>query len=363
MSRLAAVARLAFGRVLRWLWIAPLAAAAALAVDPDAIGRDGLDDAALARAADGARAAGLHLWTALASALGVVGAAAWAGRLRGEAADGLLATGVPRATWALGTWLGSAGALVLALAVGAGLGLAFGARTSATHRVVGALETPALVLLADSEARSLGLDGDALGDATRLRARLAAVPDRGPVAVCSLTARRQDGDAAFARAEGRVWGRRTLEVDVPPGTGPVVVTLARLGDGAAVAIERDGLTALAPAALPLEADWSLPLRAALALVSATALVLALRPFLSTPFAASAAAALWIAAWSARAPGRATSALDLGLPGADLFSAAEQVASGVAPPLVPAGLPLALVLCAGALVVAARAPRTAREAGA
>jgi len=361
VSAAVAAGRLAARRVLPAAALVPVAALLALAIDDAAPVAGAIDDSGLARAAAGARVAAVFGWSGAAAVVALAFCVRWAARLRDELADGLLTADLSRSGWAAATWLGGSATLALALALGATVGALGGAVSTAEHRVIGALDTPALALLEANEARSLSIDPGALGAATRLRARLVALPGDGPVAVASLTLRR---DGELRRAEGRVWNRRALEVEVPPGDGPLVVTLARLGRGAAVALERDGLTALAPIGAGTAgtgtlggrvAERALFARTLLALTAATALALGLVPWLSTGLALGLVGALWIAAFTAQS---AT------WPGGDLFAASRAVSSGVAPaPPSPAALATWALLVGAGLVAATLAPRTAREAGA
>lgn len=387
-----AVAGLAFRRTAR---VASLAIPAALA--PIWIGRDAaVTDTALsgtgsfARSLGGASFGESFAFATAFAALGVIALGAHAGRLREEEADGLGQAPVTRATATFATFCGGGAALLVALVLGLTAAWTLGARVDAEHRALRDLSTASLSLLGDTDARSLRVAGSELTGATRLRARLVTLPDRGPVVYASLGVARDAApgrashvtdaastDAASTdeastdeaspggasadatrRTEGTVWANRTLEVDLPPGDGDVTVTLARLGSGAGLTLARDGLTALGPVRTAVDAELSLALNAALALLAAAAAVLALRPHLSTAFSVAIVGSVWLGALSG-APALAH------WPGADFGRQVELVATGVAAPLLadPWTLAVSGAICALALVAAALAPRTSREAGA
>ncbi|QDU85616.1 hypothetical protein Pla163_27480 [Planctomycetes bacterium Pla163] len=367
-----AVAGLAFRRTARVAWLAIPAALVPRWVERDASVTDATlwGTGSMARSVGGAAFDASFAYATAFAALGVIALCAHAGRLREEEADGLAQTPVARGTTAFATWCGGGAALVLALLCASTAAWAGGARVGAEHVALRQITSAPLNLLGETDARSLSVAGEELRGATRLRARLVTLPDRGPVVYASFRVdrTRYEGaavngvalhdDPATRRTEGTVWANRTLEVDLPSGTGDVRVTLARLGTGAGLTLERDGLTALGPVRTGLDAELALAFAAASALLAAAALVLALRPYLSTAFSVAIAASIWLGALSG-APALAA------WPGADLGRRLELVGTGVAPRLVddPTTLAVAAAIVLVSLVVAARAPRTAREVGA
>ncbi|MEZ5979234.1 MAG: hypothetical protein R3F34_13555 [Planctomycetota bacterium] len=347
-----AAALLAARRTGRVAWIAIPAAFAAsqLATSPTASVVSG--DVATAAAAGGVRTAAGVGAAAFAVALALVAHLVHLGRLRGAEADGLLATPVGRGAFTLGTFGGAVATALVALAAAAVVVGATGGSDAPTLRVVRSLEVPGLVLTGRTDARSLVLDAAQLRGATRLRARLVALPGDGPVVFASLAAARAGTDA-HDRAEGRVFAQRALEVALPPGDGDVTLTLARLGEGAGLALARDGVVALAPVATDAALPTSLFLHALLAIAAAAAALAALRPFLGGGLCGGTVAAIAFALWTRPELGGAW-------PVAGLADALDVASSGLVPASPSLG-PTVLV-CGACLAIATLAPRSVREAG-
>jgi len=277
-------------------------------------------------------------------------------RVRGSESAGLLVAPVGRTAWTLGNFTGVLLALCIALCGACAVPLACGLSIDARHRLQGTLDVPPLALLGERDAREIVVAPADLLGASHVALRLVALPDAGMVVFVSLTAQRLAADGTTPvgealRSEARVWSHTRLVVELPPGDGAVALRLARLGRGAGVGIERNGLLALAPTHTPFAAELRLVACAFVALASAAALCTALVPHTS-PFFATALALLPFGV--AFALGDAP----VWLPGAEFFAGRESATLGAAGPWP--SLASAAVVVATALLVAARAPRFARQ---
>jgi hypothetical protein len=276
-------------------------------------------------------------------------------RLRTSESAGLLVAPIGRAAWTLGGFAGVLLALAGALLGACGVALVCGVSIGARHEVRGVVDVPPLALLGEREAREIVVEAHELAGATRVTLRLVALPDAGAVVFVSLTAQRLDSDGvtrigAAERSEARVWSRTRLAVDLPSGEGAVVLRLARLGRGAGVGIDRDGIVALAPTRAPFAAELRLVACAFVALASAAALCAACVPHVSTGFA-------WTLAVLPFALAFALGDAPWWLPGAEYFAGARDATLGAAGRWPSIASALALV--AVGLLGAARAPRVAR----
>jgi hypothetical protein len=315
-----------------------------------ALGANG--DVALAAARFGAAASPVLAVLALA-----VGAyASHLARLRDHEADGLLATPPSRWAWTLGGFAGATGVLALALAASFAVQHVHGHGLAVDGVFVRRLDVPPLALVGQRDARALVLDATDVAGFERLRVRLVALPDQGSVVFVSLTAQRLAADGATPvgearRAEARVFARGTLAVDVPAGEGALLVRLARIGRGAGVGIERDGLQGEALARGRTLAPLRLFVALVCALASMAALAAACVPHTSALVATLVALVPWaIAAALAEAP--------RWLPGHEWILGLALVQGGTSPPWPSPWSTLAVV--APALCAAALAPRFARQ---
>lgn len=345
------------GRVAAWL---PVLAFVLVAT------RTGLgDERALALAIGGAAAAGesgtraefTSLFTtcvAFGGAL-LVAYTRHLARLRTSESAGLLVAPLGRAAWTIGNFGGVLLALACALFGACVVALVCGVSIGARHAVRGVVDVPPLALIGERDAREIVVEARELRGATHLALKLVALPDAGAVVFVSLTAQRLAADGstpigAPVRSESRVWSRTHLEVELPSGDGAVLLRLARLGRGAGVGIERNGVVALAPTHTPFAAELRLVACAFVALASAAALCAACVPHVSAGFA-------WTLAVLPFAVAFALGDAPWWLPGAEWFEGVDAAALGAAgawPSLVTAA-PLVVL----ALLVAARAPRFAR----
>jgi len=129
--------------------------------------------------------------------------------------------------------------------------------------------------------------------------------------------------------ERRIGGRTSCEIELPPGAGPVVLRLERLGPGAGVALVGD-VAATASAASERLASVAVALRCWLALCAWSALALGLGAWFSAPTAAAGTLAIAVATWMAESA-------PAWLPGRDLGAALVAVGEGLVPawPTLPA----------------------------
>jgi hypothetical protein len=277
-------------------------------------------------------------------------------RVRGSESAGLLVAPVGRTAWTLGNFGGVLLALCGALVCTCAVLLACGLSIDARHELRGTLDVPPLALLGERDARAIVVAPQELSGASHVALRLVALPDAGMVVFVSLSAQRLAADGATPvgetlRSETRVWSHARLVVELPPGDGAVVLRLARLGRGAGVGIERNGVLALAPTHTPFAAELRLLACAFVALASAAALCTGIVPHTS-PFFATALALLPFAVAFALGDAPAW------LPGAEFFTGREAATLGVAGPWP--SLATGAIIGAAALLVAARAPRFARQ---
>jgi len=289
-------------------------------------------------------------------ALAVGAYASHLARLRDHEADGLLATPPSRWAWTFGSFAGAAAVLALALAAAFAVQHARGHGLAVDGTFVRRIEVPPLALVGERDARALVLDAADVAGVERLRARLVALPDQGSVVVVSLTTQRLAADGAtpvgeMRRAEARVFARCTLAVDVPPGDGALLVRLARIGRGAGVGIERDGLQGEALARGDTRAAWRLFAALVCAFASMAALAAACVPHTSALVATLLAVVPWAVA----------AALDEAprwLPGHEWILGLDLVRDGTSPTW-PSPWSTLVVVATG-LGAAALAPRFARQ---
>lgn len=265
---------------------------------------------------------------------------------RGEA-QWLLTRPIGRGRTACATWLGLALAACAWLALGA-VAIELGAGGDGPAlRASGVLSAGPLERLPDGGLR-WALAGRARAGqlaALDLGVRFAA----GGAPEVELELARPDG--ARRRARARLARAGTLMVEVPPGEGPLVVTLRGMAGGARPLVVGRDFWLFDPEGRERDGTLALFARGVLWLAAAGALALGLAAWLSAPTAFTAVAALWIVAWLSAAPPR-------WLPATDLWAALAQVAEGRAPgppPLVSLAGAALLVAAGGLLARAGAAP--------
>ncbi|MCE9596054.1 MAG: hypothetical protein K8S98_17835 [Planctomycetes bacterium] len=285
------------------------------------------------------------LWVALIVLLGSAAIARAAGqfaRWRAREFDWIAAVPVARARWLVSTWAGEVVALAMFLVVAAGfVELSIG-ESRAAERVVEVRALPRIALV-DATSRVEWRFADAPSDA-RARIEL-ALAGGGRAAEVRWRARRGEVSSATGAIVGL---RKTLELALPPGEGPVTFDLERVGEGAIVVADPDGLCLAVPVASDRLATVAIALRLGPALAAAAALALGLGAWISAPSAFAATLAFWIAAWFTARPSSF-------VPAADVFDALEFVAAGLVPPLPGAVsyVGAALLVVVGLVLAAAR----------
>lgn len=224
-------------------------------------------------------------WSALLLAFGpyLVGRAAGSlSHWRRAEIDAVAASGLGRARFALSTWAGhalAAAALVVAAAVAAELA-AGGARPELALRGIAASTGHAPIGTEPDAGRRIEGELEA-GDVLRLRI---AFFGGGPAPDLSVELAREEGGER-TELELRVGARRVLDVDVPPGKGPLRLRLSRSAPGALLAVEPDGIELLARTGPDrLREALDVPARAWLALVAALSLALGFGAWFSAPTA-------------------------------------------------------------------------------
>ena len=271
-------------------------------------------------------------------------------RTQGPERSGLAAAPVGELARQVGLWTGaSVGAALLCLACALAAELATPNAETSPRPVVGRLDNPALTLLARGDVERFELPSLPRGS-ERIQVELVVLPAAETTSTVELRVMRLSEPAARASARASVAGRRALAVDLPEGTGPMVLELERQGPGAGVGLPRHSLLVLGPARSPYLASGALVGRAWLGLVLAAALVPLLGRALSPGLGGLLLASVWIAAWRG-AP------LLGGLPGSSFFddlAATSLGLSAAVPSLSNVALTSALAL--GALVATATIER-------
>ncbi|QDU68651.1 hypothetical protein [Engelhardtia mirabilis] len=298
-----------------------------------------LDPSTPAVAAAQARSGVLGAALALVAPLVLWRVAALNARTQGPERAGFAAAPVGELPRQVGLWLGAcAGAALHLLACAAAAELAAGAGSEPVRPVVGRLDNPALNLLVEGEVERFELP-PLPARAERIQVELVVLPAADPSATVELRVRRLDGDGPGTSASSTFAGRRALSVDLPPGSGTLLVELARPAVGAGVGVPANSLLVLGSPRPGLLASLALAARTWLGLALAAALLPLLTRGLSAGLAGTLLASLWIAAWRG-AP------LVEHLPAATLFDDLSALSLGLspgAPPLISAGLALGLSL--------------------
>ncbi len=230
---------------------------------------------------------------------------------------------VSRGTVALSAWLGT---WIGAIALFGGIALLaeVGREDGGARRRLRALESPraALVEPGARTAWSAGELGD--GEGLLLHLALGTAPGSGPTATIRATCTR---GAESSTAEALVFGRSSIEVEVPRGHGEVRIEVAKPGPGCTVV--------LAPGALSLHvaedraglASFELFLRWVLFVGAWTALAMGIGAWMRASVATALALA---AALPVLGAGRGAA----WLPGADLATALAEAGDGLIPPHAP-----------------------------
>ena len=253
-------------------------------------------------------------------------------------------------TW-IGTWIG--GAIVLAIAFAAielSVGsLGSGARSLRRSGEI-ALPKPAWIEPGSPSAWTTGEDESDWPEGARARVELAFGAGSGASAEISLRARR-DSPPGERLASARIASRGTVEVEIPPGTGPLSFEIACERPGARAYVASDAMEVWEPGARESAAGLEIFLRLALALGAWTALAIGLGAWMRPATAVLALLAAWIPAWLAdRAPPW--------LPAADLWTALATAGEGRVPE-APDPRALAVLAALAALGVAIGAASLSR----
>ena len=246
-------------------------------------------------------------------------------------------------TW-LGTWIG--GAILLAavyFAVEASAGSLVSRER--TWRRAGEIALPkAAWITAGSPASwTAGARENAWPAGSRARIELGFAAGTNAAAGIVLRARRASVERV---ARERLSGRGSLEVEIPPGDGPLAFDVACEREGSRAFVVSDAMEVWEPGARESSAGLEILARLALALGAWTALAIGLGAWLSAPTAALSIAAAWIPAWLAdRSPDW--------LPAADLWSALATAGSARVPRTIePITLVSSAVLAAAGLALGA-----------
>lgn len=267
------------------------------------------------------------------------------GRVAGTERVGFASLPVHAVARQLGLWAGSAlAAAGLCVATALAAESAGGWRSDDVRGIVGTLNNPALTLVGDGQRERFELP-PLPPTAETLHVRLVVLPAEDPSARIAIGLERADDPSARSVLAAAVTGRQSLEIDLPTGIGPLILSLERTGPGPGVAIPTSGLDVLGAPRAPLWAALELTFHAWLGLALATALVPLLRQFVSAPLAGGLLASLWAAAWL-EAP------MAGALPAASLLTDLEVIARGLSPgPPSTATLGLTAAACLVSLALA------------
>ena len=278
LARLAFRRALAPGVVVAWILLA------ALLLSRDWAGENALLEAAGEGADSGQFARGLlreGAWTFLAIGMLpilVLRAArtvsAWhAGELEWLASRGSSRGTILVSTW-IGTWAG--GAVLLALSC-----LAIELRAGPAGSNIGSLRRASGLALASAPPGS------------RARLEIGLVASSGSAAEVVLRARRGREERT---SRVRVSAGGAIEVEIPPGTGPVQMELGCSEPGASAVVASGPAEVWVPCTTDRAASAEILLRMLVALAAWSALALGLGAWMSPPIAAAAILAAWIPAW-------------------------------------------------------------------
>ena len=286
-----------------------------------ALAGDGGSNAAVADAQ--ARAGVLGAALILLTPLLLLQAVRLHGRVAGAERAGVASLPIGTSQRQVGLWLGSiTAAVALCAATAIAAELAGGWGGPPVRGILGTLNNGALTLVGDGQLERFELPPLPL-EAEVLHARTVVLPAEATVAEVAIELVRFEDTTQVSSRQAAIAGRRALELDLPPGEGPLVLTLARVDAGPGVAIPARGIDVLGRQRAPLLAGLELTLHAWLGLVLASSLVPLLRQFVSAPLAGGLLASLWIAAWL-EAP------LVAHLPAATLLTDMDVLARGLSP---------------------------------
>jgi hypothetical protein len=172
---------------------------------------------------------------------------------------------------------------------------------------------------------------------SRARVEIGLVSSAGSAAEVELRARRGREERS---TRVRVSSGGAIEVEIPPGSGPVELALASTEPGANALVASGPVEVWVPCTSDRAAGAEVLLRILVALAVWSALALGLGAWVSPPIAAAAILAAWIPAWL----GGTSPAW---LPGADLWEAIRvagmgRVPNAVDPRMFAAGAVLAAI---------------------
>lgn len=278
-------------------------------------------------AAAGVARAGVWTLGALLLAPALLAVAAHAsGRWRGGEAEWLAPRALGPGAVLVSTWLGGLlGALALALAPLVAGELAAGGAAPA-WRAAGELALRSPEPLEDGAGLRWRLADPRAPAGSRVRFELQLSGGQGPAADVRARARRLRGgeEVGERSVERRLARAGTLDLSLPPGPGELELSLARIGDGATLALQRPAVRLLVPAGGPGMAGAVLLAHLLLALGAGTALALALGRWMGPGTAAGVLLGGWAAA--TLAPSGAPAAL----PGLSLPAALRELRAGFVP---------------------------------
>ncbi len=255
-------------------------------------------------------------------------------------------------TW-LGTWIGGAillGMVFVAVETSAG---SFASRQP-TWRRAGEIELPSAAwITADAPSRwTADANESAWPAGSRARIDLAFGTGTGAAADVVLRARRGTQERS---ATARFVSHGSVEVEIPPGDGPLAFEIRCERAGSRAFVASDAMEVWEPGAREASAGLEILARLALALGAWTALAIGLGAWLSAPTAALAIAAAWIPIWLAD---RAHS----WIPAADLWNALAIAGAGRVPRAIePTAIAASAVLASIGLAIGSAGLRRWRSA--
>jgi hypothetical protein len=305
LTRLALRRALAPGVVAAWILLA------ILLLSRDWAGENALLEAVGEGADSGGFARGLlreGAWTFLAIGmlpLLVLSAARTVSVWRAGELEWLASRGSSRGTILVSTWIGTwaGGAALLAISC-----LSIELRGEPGASACGSFRRASGLVLASAPPGS------------RARIEIGLVSSAGSAAEVVLRARRGREER---KSRVRVSSGGAIEVDIPPGAGPVALELACAEPGANAVVAAGVVEVWVPCTSDRAAGAEILLRILVALAGWSALALGLGAWVSPPIAVAAILAAWIPAWLG-------GSRPVWLPGADLWDAIRIAGMGRVP---------------------------------